>query len=151
MISPDRKPKDQTPQLDDLLAAQTDALLADQDFRPRLETTSLDAAEKAEVYELLHLAQRLRENLTSVAPDDAFMSRLKQELVGEPAGSPSPIWLLRWRNLPPRYRFAASLGGLTLTAGLTLLATRRVLDLFGKVGQRQEPKPDQGLSFTTAT
>jgi hypothetical protein len=151
MISPDQKHKDQPPQLDDLLATQTDALLVDQEFRPRLETANLDAAEKAEAYELLHLAQRLRENLTAVAPDEAFMSRLKQELVGEPAVSPSPAWLLRWRNLPPRYRVAASLGGLTLTAGLTLLATRRVLNLFGRINQRHEPKSDKGLSFRTAT
>ncbi len=151
MISAERNHKDQSPQLDDLLAAQTDALLANQDFQPRLETAKLNADEKAEAYELLHLAQRLRENLTAAAPDEAFMSRLKQELVGESAGNPSPVWLLRWRNLPPRYRVAASLGGLTLTAGLTLLATRRVLDLFGRVNQRHEQKSDKGLSFTTVT
>ncbi len=151
MISPDRKHKDQTPQLDALLAAQTDALLAEQDFRPRLETENLGDAEKAEAYELLHLAQRLRENLTAVAPDEVFLSRLKHELVGEPAAHPSPMWLMRWRNLPPRYRVAASLGGLTLTAGLTLLAARRIFDLLDRVNRHQESGSDKGLSFTTAT
>jgi hypothetical protein len=146
MNSSDGKTNSQNSQLDDLLAAHTDALLAGlEDFDPQF--AGITPVQAAEMTDLLGLAYRLRETLTPIAPSEEFSRRLKNELVGE-----QPLTLLvRWRKLPAHYQFAAKLGGLTLTAGLLLLGTRRALGVLESLHQRNQPEADQGLSLHTAS
>jgi hypothetical protein len=147
MISPDGKRSAQDHPVEDLLAAHADALLAERDdFAPRFDQYGIAPSQAAEVTELLHLAQQLRDSLTPVALSEEFVSRLKSELVGE-----QPVTLLvRWRKLPPHYQLAAKLGGLTIGAGLVLLATRRALDVLDALRRRNQPEADKGLSLTAS-
>lgn len=130
--------------IEDLLSAQADALIAGQEFKV--------GAASADEYALLHLASRLRETLVPVAPSEEFLSRLKKELTGTPALIPAnaPALVERWQRLPASYRVAARVGGLTLGAGLALLATRRVLDVFGRL-RHHSADADAGLSYNTAS
>ena len=148
MISPDGKQNAQDNQLENLLAAQFDALIAGQDdFDPQLTRYGLTPAQTAEATDLLNLAYRLRGTLMPVAPSEAFTSRLKGELIGD-----QPVTLLvRWRKLPAHYQLAAKLGGLTLTAGILLLASRRALTILEALQHRNQPEGDQGLSLPTAS
>ena len=135
-------------QLEDLLAAHTDALLAGlEDFDPQFANYGIASSQAAEATNLLGLAFRLRETLTPVAPSEEFTRRLRNELVG----AEQPVTLLvRWRKLPAHYQLAAKLGGLTLTAGLLLLATRRALGVLDALHRREQPEVDQGLTLNTA-
>lgn len=143
MFSPDGMQNAQDKHIEDLLAAHLDALIAGQDdFDPQLTRYGLTPAKTAEATDLLSLASRLRETLTPVAPSDAFVSRLKGELIGD-----QPVTLLvRWRKLPAHYQLAAKLGGLTLTAGLLLLASRRALTILDALQHRNQPDADKRLS-----
>jgi hypothetical protein len=85
----------------------------------------LNAVEAASAHELLMLTQALKSALLTALPAEAFVERLKMELLGGATATLSE----RWRKLPANYRMAARLGGLTLTAGLALLASRRVMGL----------------------
>lgn len=127
-------------EIEELLAAQADALLAGQTLTPQ----GPDAAA------LFQLAERLYRHLTPVEPSGAFLSRVKQELVAEAHPSPARVrqinLLARWRQLPTGYRVVASLGGLTLTAALTLLAAHRALQ-----SRQHQPKPEPGLSLNTVS
>ncbi len=137
--------KDSAP-LEDLLAAHADSLIAGlTDFAPQLERYSV--AQAAEATQLLDLAQRLRESLVPVAPSDEFIERLKGEFVGEP----QLTLLVRWRKLPAHYQLAAKLGGLTLTAGIVLLAARRALTILGAMQHRNHAESDKGLTLNTAS
>ena len=132
--------------LEDLLAAHADAWIAGlTDFDPRLDRFS--AAQAAEATELLDLAQHLRESLVPIVPSDEFIQRLKGEFVGEP----ELTLLVRWRKLPAHYQLAAKLGGLTLTAGIVLLAARRALTILGAMQRRNRPEADKGLTLNTAS
>jgi hypothetical protein len=135
-------------QLDDLLAAHTDALLAGlDDFDPQFSKFGIASSQVAEANNLLGLAFRLRETLTPVAPSDDFTRRLKNELIG----AEQPVTLLvRWRKLPAHYQLAAKLGGLTLTAGLLLIATRRAVGVLDALHRREQPDVDPGLTLNTA-
>ncbi|MEP7287271.1 MAG: hypothetical protein ABI947_16065 [Chloroflexota bacterium] len=98
-----------------------------------------------EARHLLHLASQLRDVLNPVDPSLEFSMRLKNELVGQ-----APVTLaVRWRKLPAHYRLAARLGGFTITAGITLLAVRRALNVVGMLHRRGR-KAESGLSFKTA-
>jgi hypothetical protein len=108
-----------------LLDAQAQALLMGQPFAVTPEQYGLTAADATQAYELLHLARRLSETMLPVLPSAEFVARLKGELIG----TVTPALILRWRKLPAGYRLAARLGGLTITAGLALLASRRVVNL----------------------
>jgi hypothetical protein len=101
-------------------------------------------------------------------PDAQFLGRLKADLLSQAVDvrvattpsnlvlaevSPSPTLLLRWRRLPNGYRVVASIGGLLLTAALTLLAAHRALQ-----GRAKATLPntsgvglnaDNGLTLTT--
>ncbi len=136
---------DQTQQqwLEDLLAAQADYLLAGaDDFDPHFEQHHVKPAQAAEATELFDLAYMLRDNLSTAEPSEAFMARLKSELVGE-----APITLaVRWRKLPAQYQLAAKLGGMTITAGIMLLAARGALQR-----RHHDENADAGLSFNTAS
>jgi hypothetical protein len=130
--------------LDDLLAAQADALISDDEDFERADLTSDQAAQ---ANELLELAFRVSESFHPVAPSEAFMVRLKDELVGEG----QPAFLVRWRKLPPQYQLAAKLGGLTITAGIMLLAARTGINALESLQHRNEPKSDSNLSLNTAS
>lgn len=131
--------------LDEILAAQADALIAgDEDFD--IEGFELTSSQSAEANELFQLAGQLSDSLQPVMPSEAFMARLKDELTGE---SQSAL-LVRWRKLPPQYQLAAKLGGITLTAGVMLLAARTGINVLGSLQRRNQPKADANLSLNTA-
>ena len=131
--------------LDEILAAQADALIAgDEDFD--MEGFELTSSQAAEANELFRLAVQVSDSLQPVMPSEAFMARLKDELTGE---SQSAL-LVRWRKLPPQYQLAAKLGGITLTAGVMLLAARTGINVLGALQRRNQPKPDANLSLNTA-
>ena len=148
MFPSDGKKKAQDQQLDELLAAQADALLAGfEDFDPQLNQYGFNSAQVSEATDLLYLAQHLRRTLTPVAPSEEFVRRLKSELVED-----QPVTLLvRWRKLPPHYQMAAKLGGLTLGAGIVLLAARRALDILDGLNHHSQPEADNGLTLHTAS
>ncbi len=135
--------------IEHLLAAQADALLQGQEFNLQREAYGLSALEAAEAFDLLQLATRLHQNLEPVAPSEELVRRLQSELLGQP--NPQMSLALRWRKLPARYRTAARLGGLTLTAGIALLAIRRGLEILGALQRQQSPDGDKGLSLNTAS
>jgi len=107
-------------QLQDLLSAVTDALLAD-------ESADLDtlvaqyAVPRAEVENFLGVIRRLHIMLVGAQPSRRFVRRLKHDLVGE---SNSNV-VARIRYLPARVQIAA---GVALVAGFMLLTRRRMLD-----------------------
>jgi hypothetical protein len=152
MFSPDEKALDNEQNrpnpLDDLLAAHADALLTGlEDVTPDFSLYNLSSIQADEAVPLLEIAYRLRRTFTPVAPSDEFKQRLKNELVGE-----IPVTLLvRWRKLPAHYQRAAQLGGLTLTAGLALLAARRVLNTLQAMQRRDQPEGEKGLTLNTAS
>ncbi len=122
--------------LQNLLAAHLDALIFDED------ADALRLGASGESHELLLLATQLHSALKPVEPSAEFMTRLRAEFVEETPGT----LMLRWRTLPPRYQLAAKVGGFTLTAGLTVLAVRRALNVMSGVRARQQSEPDAALS-----
>jgi hypothetical protein len=147
MILPDGKRNVQEKSIEDLLTAQADALLAgrdDSDLKP--DRYGIVPSQVPEVTELLDLARQLRDSLVPVTVSEEFVRRLKSELVGE-----QPVTLfVRWRKLPPQYQLAAKLGGLTLGAGIVLLATRRALEVLDSLHRRNQPEADKSLSLTAS-
>jgi hypothetical protein len=148
MISPDEKGKAQNSQIENLLAAHADAIDAElMDFKKQFANFGLAPSQTAEAADLLDLAQTLRSALAPIEPSLDFTRRLKSELVGEP-----PLTLLvRWRKLPAHYQLAAKLGGLTITAGLVLLAVRRALAVLNALHRRDDSESDKGLSLHTVS
>src|SRR5260221_4121904 len=102
--------------LEDLLADQADALIGEEKFEGR----KLAPGQAAEANELLDLAVRVSESLKPVAPSEEFLARLRVEL----AGQAQVTLLVPSRKSPPHYQLATKLGGLTITAGIRLLAPR---------------------------
>src|SRR5450631_3489312 len=138
------QPSDRDRLIEDLLAAQFDALLAGQDAAPQPQQFGLNIAESADIDDLWLLANHLYRVLEPVEPSEEFTARLRNELVGEQA----PALLLRWRKIPARYRLAAGLGGLTLTAGLALLAVGRVVGRLSATQQARPSEADAKLSLS---
>jgi type VI protein secretion system component VasF len=107
-------------QLQDLLAAVTDALLAD-------ESTDLDTivaqyhVPHEDVAGLVTIVRRLHVMLVGAQPSRRFVRRLKSDLMGAPQRG----MVSRIRHLPPRVQIAA---GVALIAGFMLLTRRRMLD-----------------------
>lgn len=148
-FSHDETPKAPNTALENLLAAQADALISGAPFEASLQ--GLEAADQATAHSLMLLANRLSVGLAPVTPDPSFVARLHAELAAQ-ASTTTPAnvdLMLRWRNLPQRYKMAARIGGLTLTAGLALLASRRVLDALTRF-QRRERTEDADLSLNAA-
>ncbi|MCS6871269.1 MAG: hypothetical protein RML95_10845 [Anaerolineae bacterium] len=142
----DKQPETPKSALEDLLAAHADALTSGKPLA--LSAERLSEAEQAEAQSLMLLAERLSAELTPVTPDPAFVARLRTELLAQAPARPT--LLLRWRNLPKRYKVAARIGGLTLTAGLALLASSRVLELLLRAQRRQQAK-NADLSLTAVS
>ncbi len=107
-------------ELENLLSAVTDALLAD-------ERTNLDqivnryAVPKNEVEGLVGLVRKLHMTLVGAQPSRRFVNRLRTDLVG----SHRQNIVNRVRYLPPRVQIAA---GIALVAGFMLLSRRRLID-----------------------
>ncbi len=107
-------------ELENLLSAVTDALLAD-------ERTNLDqivnryAVPKNEVVGLVGLVRKLHVTLVGAQPSRRFVNRLRTDLVG----SHRQNIVNRVRYLPPRVQIAA---GIALVAGFMLLSRRRLID-----------------------
>jgi hypothetical protein len=107
-------------ELQSLLSAVTDALLAD-------EQADLDgiirqyAVPRTEVDSLVWLIRRLHMTLVGAQPSKRFVRRLKHDLVG----SHRQGVVARIRYLPPRVQIAA---GVALVAGFMLLTYRRLVD-----------------------
>ncbi len=131
-----------------LLAEQADALISGlEDFDPQWEQYDIPPARTAEAKSLLQLGSLLYQTLEPVSPSDEFIERLKGELVG---GQPVTL-IVRWRKLPAQYRLAARLGGLTITAGIMLLAARRGLNVLSALQGRGQPKQEAPLPLKPAT
>ncbi len=105
-------------QLQDLLAAVTDALL-DQDSTLD-ELMDQHQVTSASARGLLRLVGRLYQVFSPVQPSPRFVRRLRYDLVGSENGNV----LGRVRRLPPRVQIAA---GLALVAGFVILSRRRPL------------------------
>jgi hypothetical protein len=134
--------------LEQLLAEQADALISGlEDFDLQLERYDIPAAHTAEANSLLQLGSLLHQTLEPISPSDDFIERLKGELVG---GQPVTL-MVRWRKLPAQYRLAARLGGLTITAGIMLLATRRGLNVLSALQGRGQPEQESPLPLKPAT
>ena len=106
------------PQLEDFLYAYTDTLLdgpVDVQALARQYDIPLH-----EVTEFTSLLDRMDATLVVAAPAPQFKRDLCAELIGEP----TPSWLGRFRNLPPRLQFTA---GVALLAAMALLGRRRFL------------------------
>ncbi|MCB9454197.1 MAG: hypothetical protein H6672_22415 [Anaerolineaceae bacterium] len=107
-------------QLQDLFAAVTDALLAD-------ESADLDTivaqyhVPQEEVAGMISIIRRLHMVLVGAQPSTRFVRRLKHDLMGAPQFG----MVSRIRHLPPRVQIAA---GVALVAGFMLLTRRRMLD-----------------------
>ena len=105
-------------QIENLLSAVTDALLA--------ENTNVDAiirqykVPRNDVESFVRVINRLHIALVGVQPSRRFVRRLKQDLVG----APNRNVLSRVRHLPPRVQIAA---GIALVAGFMLLSRRRMV------------------------
>jgi len=134
--------------IDHLLAAHADALtrkphVQPEDFDFLFDEYGLDEVETAEAESLFQIAHRLND-LPEVAPSEEFVARLQNDLTG--ARIAESALILRWRRLPTIYRLAASVGGMTITAGILLLAGRRLVDVI-TLRRRQQDK--DGLSLNT--
>ncbi len=105
-------------ELQNLLSAVTDALLADSD-RDVDAIVGRYAVPRSEVEGLVGIIRRLHLTLVGAQPSRRFVRRLKHELVGETDRN----IVARVRYLPPRVQIAA---GIALVAGFMLL-TRPLL------------------------
>jgi type VI protein secretion system component VasF len=106
-------------ELENLLSAVTDALLAD-------DNADLDMivnryrVPRHEVEGLIGVIRRLHITLVGVQPSRRFVGRLRHELVGSRYNVVSRI-----RYLPPRVQIAA---GIALVAGFIVLNRRRMME-----------------------
>jgi hypothetical protein len=107
-------------ELENLLSAVTDALLAD-------ERTSLDhivnrySVPRSEVEGLIGIVRKLHVTLVGAQPSRRFVNRLRNDLVGAQRTN----IVNRVRYLPPRVQIAA---GIALVAGFVLLNRRRLME-----------------------
>lgn len=102
-----------------LLTAVTDALLADQTDVSRLISTYDVPQDQALAF--VRLIERLHHNLAGVQPSKRFVRRLKQDLIVNKENNV----LSRVRHLPPRVQLAA---GIALVAGFMLFSRHRLIN-----------------------
>jgi type VI protein secretion system component VasF len=105
------------PQMQDMLSAVTDAMLANESVDAVLARYSVP---RAEVAAFLVLINRLHHAIVGVKPSRRFAMRLRQDLMGAPRMNV----ITRMRSLPPRVQIAA---GIALVAGFMLLTRRRLI------------------------
>ncbi|MBA3870781.1 MAG: hypothetical protein H0X30_16700 [Anaerolineae bacterium] len=106
--------------LENLLSAVTDALLADE--RANLDQiVNRYAVPRHEVEGLVGIVRKLHLTLVGAQPSRRFVNRLRNDLVGTQRTN----IVNRVRYLPPRVQIAA---GIALVAGFMLLSRRRLID-----------------------
>ena len=120
--------------MEELLNAQLEALLAGRTFDAHPAKFGLDPRQESQASDLLRLAERVHSALVFVNPREDFLRSLKRELMADGVASSAPLAdqerpALRLPHIPIRYRIAAGVGGLTLGAGVAVLAAVRILDL----------------------
>lgn len=108
----------QAENIQDLLAAVTDAMLSEQGDVEAV--IGQYAVPRADVDQFIQLINRLHLTLVGVQPSPRFVRRLRQELVGSDGRSV----LTRVRHLPVRVQVAA---GIALVAGFMILSRRRLI------------------------
>ncbi len=106
--------------LQDLLAAVTDALLAEDKHLDHVLRQYNTSPQQAAGF--IMLIQRLQRTLVGVQPSKRFVRRLKQDLIAIEQYNV----ITRVRRLPARVQIAA---GIALIAGFMLISRRRVHDL----------------------
>ena len=112
-------PSSSNSELDDLLAALTDALLTDGEIDQLADGLLANTnAPRREVEGLVHVLQRLHGALLVVQPSQRFTRRLKQDLLG----APEENVVTRFRQLPTRVQIAT---GIALLAGFLFVRSRR--------------------------
>lgn len=116
--------------LENLLAAVTDAMLADEADVDRIFERY--AISRVDVEDLLALIQRLKTTLVGVRPSRRYVARLKQDLVGQ---AEQRNVIDRWRTLPPRVQIAAMVA---LLAGFVLLSRRAAFGRLAAAGDVAE-------------
>lgn len=108
----------QAENIQDLLAAVTDAMLSE---KGDVEAViGQYAVPRADVDQFIQLINRLHLTLVGVQPSPRFVRRLRQELVGSDGRSV----LTRVRHLPVRVQVAA---GIALVAGFMIFSRRRLI------------------------
>ncbi|MBZ0279057.1 MAG: hypothetical protein K8I60_23125 [Anaerolineae bacterium] len=112
--------------LEDLLAAVTDAMLAESGQVDAIIGQSKLPREDIAAY--IRVINRLHVALVGVQPSRRFVRRLKQDLIGAPERNV----ISRVRHLPPRVQIAA---GLALVAGFMFLSRRRMIHEARQEGQ----------------
>ncbi|MDX2141033.1 MAG: hypothetical protein SF123_23325 [Chloroflexota bacterium] len=118
------------PQMQDMLAAVTDAMLTGGSVDRVLKQYNLPRQEVAVFLTLITLLHR---TIVGVKPSRRFAQRLKQDLMGAPRMGV----IGRIRYLPPRVQIAA---GVALVAGFLLLARRRLIaDAHAETVREVEP------------
>lgn len=127
------------PNVEHLLTAVTDALLADDGD---LDTLVKQYEVSRGDLELIRLIRKLHAEFLGVRPSRQFARRLRQDLLTQ--GQPGLISRIRF--LPARVQIAA---GVAVLAGFMLLSRRRlsalneVLELVEDAGDAQEATPTQ--------
>lgn len=104
-------------ELENLLSAVTEALLADRDIDAIVDQYHVP---RAAVDGLVALIRRLHVVLVGVQPSRRFVARLRHDLIG----SPRYGMVSRVRYLPARVQIAA---GVAVIAGFMILSRRRML------------------------
>jgi len=113
--------------LEDALIAHADALIAGSFDRDAL-LSQVDFAVRDQLGALMDLAERVQRSMTGVTPSDQFVKQLGYDLAMGVDIDPRSL-LDRIRYLPPAVQLdAAGIGGVTLTAGIVLIASRSVPD-----------------------
>lgn len=107
-------------QIEDLLAAVTDALLMDDSADLDTIVTQYNVP-RTDVAGLVTLISRLHVLLVGARPSNRFVRRLKRDLMGAPQRG----MVYRIRHLPPRVQIAA---GVALIAGFMIITRRRMMD-----------------------
>jgi hypothetical protein len=121
-------------QLEKLLSAVTDAMLADKKANVDAIIGQYDVP-RADVDNLVSLIQRLHMTMIGVQPSRRFVRRLKHDLVGQQRRDV----IATVRYLPPRVQIAA---GVAFVLGFMLLSRRQML-LYAAREKQPEVTPAQ--------
>lgn len=113
--------------LEDALIAHADALVAGTLDREAL-LSQVDHVMRSQLEALMDIAERVQRSMTVVSPSEQFVKQLAHDLaIG--ADVEEQTLLDRIRYLPPAVQLAAAgIGGVTLTAGIVLIASRSMPD-----------------------
>jgi hypothetical protein len=123
----------------DLLMAHAEALISGTLNLDQL-LASFDQETRREIGDLLILAERVNNTLVQVDPSEKFVAHLRQELAQADAALLHHTSVWQWiRHLPPRTQIAAGIGGATLTAGMVLIASRALPEVWSYWRSRNIP------------